>query len=455
MKHTVWRWLAISSVVTAAILTRAETRPQYGGTLRVAMRAAPVSLDPADSAQADSFAQRSMTLLMFETLVRTDDNGHVQACLADTWQEASSRRRWQFHLRKGVKLHDGSALTPEVAAASLRSANPAWRVSAEPDAVVIESTDAELLRELALSRNAIAVRNTDNKPIGSGPFQIVDWQPGKKLTLAANESYWGGRPFLEGIEIEMGRSYHDQLMELQLGRADLVEVAPEQMHRSALDSRAAESSAPVELMALAFTHDAQTPEEKSLRQALALSVDRISIRNVLLQGAGQPAGGLLPNWMSGYEFVFPSEANLAAARQAREQAHAVPSWNLACDSNDPLARLVAERIILNARDAGLSMRLASGSSPDVRLMRIGLPSADPWVALSAVAAATGLTIANERGDSISDLYAAEEAILQTQRVVPLFHLPVSYASAPRLRDWMLRADGTWNVADAWLGNGVQ
>ena len=69
MKLSDWRWLVVSSVLFAAMAAGAETRPQYGGTLHVAMRAAPASLDPTDRSQADSFARRGLTRLMFDTLV--------------------------------------------------------------------------------------------------------------------------------------------------------------------------------------------------------------------------------------------------------------------------------------------------------------------------------------------------------------------------------------------------
>ena len=48
MRHFGWRWLAASSLLIAAIAANGETRPQYGGTLRIEMQAAPASLDPAD-----------------------------------------------------------------------------------------------------------------------------------------------------------------------------------------------------------------------------------------------------------------------------------------------------------------------------------------------------------------------------------------------------------------------
>jgi ABC-type transport system substrate-binding protein len=450
-----WRWLVVSSLLAGALAANAETRPQYGGTVHVAMRAAPMSLDPADSAQPDSFARRSLTMLIFDRLVTTDENGRVQASLAASWQVSPGNQRWQFRVRPGVKFHDGTALTAEIAAASLRAANPSWHVLADGDAVVIEpdGPDPELLAELALARNAIAKRNADGKPSGTGPFHVVDWQPGKKLTLAAEEGCWRGRPFLDGVEIEMGRSFRDQLIALELGRADLVEIAPEQSHRTALDGRRLASSLPIELLALLFTRDVKSEDDKTLRKALALSVERGSIRNVLLQGAGQPAASILPNWMSGYGFVFSADADLPRARHAREQVRAVPTWTVAYDASDPGARLVTERIALNARDAGLSLQPTTAAAADLRLVRIPIASADPWVALADVAALGGMSFAKNKSGSVADLYAAEQSLLATQRLIPLFHLPASYAGAPNLRNWTPRPDGGWSLADSWLGSG--
>lgn len=446
-----WRWLVVSSMLVGALA--AETRPQYGGTLRVAMREALASLDPADSAQPDSFARRNVTILMFDTLVTTDQNGRVQPSLAVSWR-AAGNQRWQFRIRRGVRFHDGTPLTAESAAASLRAANPSWNVSADGDAVTIEhdNSDADLLAELSLPRNAIVKRNPESKPSGTGPFHIMDFQPGKKLTMAAEENCWRGRPYLDGIEIEMGRSYRDQMMALDSGKVDLVEVPAEQVHRASLEGRGLVSSSPVELLALVFTREVKSPEEKLLREALARSIERGSIRSVLLQGAGQPAGGILPNWMSGYGFVFPTDADLPRARHTREQVRAIPTWTVGYDGSDSVARLLAERIALNAKDAGLSLQPTSAAAADLRLVRIPLVSSDPWIALVDAAALTGLPAAKSKRGSVEDLYAAEQSELATQRIIPLFHLPVSYAAASALKNWSPRPDGTWSLADAWLGS---
>jgi peptide/nickel transport system substrate-binding protein len=418
------------------------------------MRAAPSSLDPADSAQPDSFGRRSLTLLIFETLVTNDDNGRVRPGLAESWQALSGQQRWQFRLRRGVRFHDGTLLTPEIAAASLRAANPSWNVLADAESVVIErdTADPELSAELALSRNAIVKRNPEGKLSGTGPFHIADWQPGKKLSLAAEENYWGGRAFLDAVEIEMGRNFRDSLIALELGKADLIEVAPEQSHRVSSDGRRVTNSAAMELVALLFTRDAQSPEEKLLREALALSVDRASMRGVLLQGAGQAAGGILPIWLSGYGFVFPNEADLARARHDREGARAAPTWTIGYDSSDSIARLLVERIALNARDAGLALQPRMGMGADLQLVRIPLAAADPWISLMGVAAAVGLPKPKSAGGSAEDLFLAEQALLATQRLIPLFHLPASYSAATTLKNWSPRPDGSWNLADAWLGS---
>jgi len=449
MRRFVWRLLAISSVCVASL--GADTRPQYGGTLHVSVRETIASLDPADSAQSDSFARRSITGMIFDTLVTRDETGRLQGSLAESWQAAE--HSWRFHLRRNVKFHDGVALTPEIAAASLRAANSAWNVSSDGDSLVIEaeSEGADLLSELALPRNAIARRGSD-KPSGTGPFHVMDWQPGKKLTLAAEENCWRGRPFVDGVEIEMGKGYREQMVSLDSGREDLVEVAAEQAHRASLDGRGLLSSSPMELVALVFTRDAKTPDEKSLREALGWSVERSSMRSVILQGAGEPAGGVLPNWMSGYEFVFATEADLPRARHLREQLRSVPGWTLGYDAADATAKTLAERVALNARDAGMSLQVSSTAPADVRLMRMPLASTDPWIVLQEIGHLVGVNAARGKVDSADELYKTERSLLASRRIIPLFHLPVSYAASKSVRGLSVRGDGTWRVADAWLGS---
>jgi peptide/nickel transport system substrate-binding protein len=451
MRRFVWQSIAASSLLLTALAARGQTRPQYGGTLRVSVHEALNWVDPHDLASIDSLAKRNLIFLIFDTLVTMNESGRAQPALARSWQASRDNQRWRFQLRKDAHFHGGSPLTAEAVAASLQTVNPSWNISADGDSVVIErdKADPEMLAELALPRNAITKTNSDRIPNGTGPFRVVDWQTGKKLTLAANEDYWGGRPFLDAIEVEIGRSFHDQMTALEIGKSDLVEVPPEQARRASLGGREVASSAPIELVALVFSRDAQTPEEKLLRNALSLSIDRESMRNVILQGVGQPAGSLLPNWMSGYGFVFPTKADVAQARRERDQVRTIPVWTLGYDSSNVTARLLAERIALNAKDAGLSLQLKSGASADVRLVQLPLESGDPWVALAELSDINGLSMAKSSG-AVEDLFAAEQALLSTGKIIPLFHLPANYGLAPSLKNCTVRSDGTLDLAGAWL-----
>lgn len=453
MKRFAWQWLAISSMLVAALAARAETRPQYGGTLHVGLSAALSSLDPADAGQDDSFARRSVTGLIFDNLVTSDSSGRIQPFLAESWQATNGNRRWQFRVRRGVKFHDGTPVTAQNVAASLRYANPSWSVGVEGESVILEfeTAKSELPAELGMMRNTIVKRDQNSRLSGTGPFRIVDWQPGKTLALAADDNCWRGRAFLDGIQIAFGRSYRDQMTSLELGKADLVEVAPEQAHRVSPERYQILHSPPMELVALEFTREASSADESALRQALNLSVERGSIYSVLLQGTGAPTASILPTWISGYGFVFSVDANLPKARQMRQQARIAQNWKLGYDSGDPLERLMAERIALNAKDAGLNLQPVAGGD-DLRLVRIPLASSDPRLTLDAVFTRLNLPEPKTRASSVDELYAEEQAPLATARVIPLIQLPATYAATPKLKDWGLRTDGSWDIAGAWLEN---
>src|SRR5580704_2323008 len=151
MKHRGFPLLAAGSLLLA-VVAGAATRPHYGGTLHVCLRAAPASLDPD---KANFAGARTLFGLMFDTLVTLDDQGRPQPAIATAWQAESGNQRWQFSLRHGITFPDGSPLTSDVAATSLRAANPSWKVFATGDAVMIErdSPAPDLPAELALPGN--------------------------------------------------------------------------------------------------------------------------------------------------------------------------------------------------------------------------------------------------------------------------------------------------------------
>jgi len=420
--------------------------------LHVALRGAPISLDPADPRQPDSITSRNLTQLLFDTLVTLDDQGKPQPSLAASWQSEPSHQRWQFYLRHGVTFPDGSALTADVVAASLRTANPTWKVFPSADAVVVErdAPAPDLPVEVALPRNGVAKRD-GGKLAGTGPFTVAQWIPGSKLVLTARDDYWAGRAYLDAIDIDLGQNPRAQMIALDLGKTQLVDVAAEQIRHVAAEGRRVTLSAPVELMALVYRREPKSPEEGRLRKALALSIDRGLINSVVLQGGGEPSGGLLPNWMTGYGYVFPVSMDAAAAREERTNIRQEAPWTLAYEGADPVARVIAERIALSAHDTSLAVQPTTASAADIRLVRVPLTSLDARVALGDLATAFDLPRPKFSSTSVDDLYAAESALLQSQRVIPLFHLRTAFGVHATVKNWSQTQEGSWRLPEVWLG----
>lgn len=450
------RLLAASSFLALLLISAAwaQTRPRYGGTLRVEMRAAPPSLDPAAPATSDDAGFAQVAPLVYDTLVRLDASGRPIPSLASSWQQ-ENEHRWRFTLRAVVHFSDGSALTPAAVVQSLHEVNPEWNLRAIGDAVVIESEQPlpDFPAVLALPRNSIVLR-ADSKLFGTGPFRVNDFQPGRRLTLAALEDGWHERPFVDAIDVQFNRGARDQAMDLELNRADIVEVAPDQLARLNQSGRRVFTSDPVDLLALRFSHS--NLRDGRVREAIALTVDRDSIYNVLLQRHGESAAGLLPNWITGYSFLFATTPQVARARQLRAETKQTAALTLVYDAADPLARFVAERVALNANDAGITLKTLPSTQnvtvPDIEVVRVRLPSTDPGVAMNQIAdiRRLALPMPDAMPAAFADLYQVSRTALQEYWAVPIAYLPATGALSPRVRNWTRTRDGSWQLENVWL-----
>jgi peptide/nickel transport system substrate-binding protein len=280
-------------------------------------------------------------------------------------------------------------------------------------------------------------------------FNIARWEAGRRAVYDANENPPGGRPFLDSIDIQMGKTLRDQSIDLELGRADIVELGPGELLRQSAGRRVW-SSSPVRVIALLFN---RRIDDIRIREALALAVDRSAIHSVLMQRQGEVSAALLPQWISGYAFLFPTASD---AGRARALLAGVPPGQrtLSLGVEDAAARPIAERIALNARYVGLAVSVfPQGANADVRLVEVRVVSADPARALASLAAALGLATP-PHADSVEALEAAERALLGGFRVVPLIHLPDVYGVSPRVKGGPgITPLGEWRFENLWIEGG--
>jgi peptide/nickel transport system substrate-binding protein len=294
---------------------------------------------------------------------------------------------------------------------------------------------------------------------GSGPFHVSAWDPGKHVTLAANDDDPGGSPFVDSIEIQMGRSARDRLLDLEVGAADLAEIPAQQARQAVVGGVRISASRSDRLLALVFLAGRSSTQDQRLRQALSEAIDRATIVNFILQKEGMPAGGLLPQWSSGTAYLFPTVADPVAAKALLAQIGAAPAFVLGYDFGDSFEQSVAERIAVDARAAGLMVTVQpsnAGGLPDARLVRLSMPSPEPQRSLQSFLATlvpmAGLdTVQLPASASTEQIYAAERGVIDTYRVVPLVWYPHVFGLSTRVMDWRAPDPGeSWPLADVWL-----
>src|SRR5215468_12491836 len=110
MRYIALRWpAAIRNLFFAALWcvvaweAQSAARPQYGGVLRVELRAAAVNLNPAKwkSGSPDFASNERLAELLFDRLVVLDNYGRFQPQLATEWSHDAGAKKWRFTLRQG------------------------------------------------------------------------------------------------------------------------------------------------------------------------------------------------------------------------------------------------------------------------------------------------------------------------------------------------------------------
>jgi peptide/nickel transport system substrate-binding protein len=447
-RWTVLRRFAISFLlVSVGFCAWGRTRPRYGGTLRVEIAGGAWE-------RPDGLARR----LVYDGLTQLDGSGALRPALALTWESDNNSHHWQFRLRPGVRFHDGSLLTPAAVVASLTAScavDCPWSAVKAAGPLVVFTGDSPMPNlpallagdQFLITLTATADGKTPVNATGTGPFQVTGFNNGV-LALTANESCWQGRPFVDAIEIRVHRTVREQWLDLSVGRADVVEVPAEEL-RQAQQQRLTVLISPLVTLLVLQVSDAGALANIKLRGATAAAIDRSALYNVIFQKQGEVTASLLPQRLTGYSFLFPTERDLNKAHELRGGLTTGP-LTLSTEG-DGAMQLAAQRIALNLHEAGFNVQMASAGTQhaDLILRKLPLSGADPGAALEQMVRSAG-EATSVAAETPAALFKAEQAFLAEKKLIPLLDIPKAYASGPRVRDLHLRLDGALDLADVSL-----
>jgi MarR-like DNA-binding transcriptional regulator SgrR of sgrS sRNA len=468
MRHPIFTSLALASLLLTVDVSGA--RPRYGGTLRIAAEGTLRTLDPGvrPTVAADALLADRVLPLVFETLINVDPDGGLDAGVAETW-ERDAGSRWRIRLRSGVVRHDGTAVDAGSVVAILRATFPNWEISAAAGAILIDATGgpADVPWALTERASALAWRLPTGDWIGTGPFRVGRLEP-TRLALDAFERHWQGRPFVDQVQVTMGRDGAARRADVDAGRTDMTWIAPGDARRFVQRGLRVVGSRPNSLLALVFEPERAINADERVRLGLAEAFDREAIARALLQGHAEPAYALLPDWVSGYHHtllnrrsaLIPSRAEIMKLPLERR------TLVLRVNATDGLAQTIAQRLVVDADAAGFRMTVqvptaALAPRADLRLVRIPIGATSPERALGGVMMALGtrtLALTTRTlpapGAPLEEVVSVESSLLDRQVVVPLVHVRELSVLGDRVAADVaaVTATGVWKVADMWLND---
>ncbi|MGB8260051.1 MAG: ABC transporter substrate-binding protein [Terracidiphilus sp.] len=309
------RRFGLAVLALAAVLPFAgcRTSPRDPRTVVFLIESSPANLDPRIGTDAQS---EHIEELLFDGLVQHDASFNFRPALAESW-ELPNPRTVVFHLRAGVRFHDGRTMTARDVAWTINSIKTGAVTSPKSAAYAAVQTveardehtavfhlnrpDNFLLTNLSTGAMGIVPEGSGKEfwrhPVGTGAFRFVSEQIDQEVVVERDPASWHAPPAIERVRFRVVPDAITMSLELEKGTAD---VAVNALPMDALPALASHPNLRVEdgpgtqIQYLAFNVADPQLRDRRVRQAIACAIDRKTIVQTLLGGHARPAASLLP-----------------------------------------------------------------------------------------------------------------------------------------------------------------
>jgi ABC-type transport system substrate-binding protein len=362
----------------------------------------PRSLDPALS--TDVPTGRAVSYV-FDGLTRFTPDARVEAGLAERWDVSSDGLTYTFHLRQGVKFHNGAPFTARnVVRTFHRALDPATKGGrAEPLAPIKGSADfaagraksvsgltapddftvvitlseplASFPKLLAMPVASIVPDSTPvdfgQHPVGTGPWTFVEWKHDDYLKFARNPTYWGGAPATDTLIARIIPEPSTAVAEFESGNVDVLVIPQGETAawEQTDEKKAMLQSAPALILYYVALNTTRGPlKDGRVRQAINYAVDSKTILDQLMGGRGFLARGVVSPILDGGDstrgrYAYdPAKAKQLLAAAGHQNGIDVELWH---SQDATIARLSqAVQGYLNA--AGIRTKLVQRDASSAR-----------------------------------------------------------------------------------------
>jgi peptide/nickel transport system substrate-binding protein len=335
--------------------------------------------------------------LIFDGLVKKDDHYELRPWLAKSWEQPDALT-WVFHLRDGVRFHDGRPLEAEDVAYTIKSMIDGSLVTAKggsfaavervevPDRLTVvvrlKRPDAGLLFNMSDGLFGVVPRGSGKDfglhPVGSGPFRFVSTVQDKEVIVERNHDYWAGMPAVnpgtqrvERVRFEVVPDAITSALELKKGSADAASnvVTLDMVHTlESSPNLKVESGAGSAVVYVTFNVTDPLLKDKRVRQAIACAIDRQAIVNAIWRGQARLASTLLPpgHWAAATDEQLPQYPHdVMRAERLLDEAGLRPGRDgvrlrlTIKTSTDETTRLMAAVLQQQLRAAGIRLEIRS------------------------------------------------------------------------------------------------
>lgn len=365
-----------------------SSSPHSGGVYRTPLLNSPITLDPA---KVEDNYGISVVRQLFDGLVRFTPDLLIVPALAENWQIEENGKTYHFFLRQNARFHNGRPMTSQDVLFSLsrlirtipppsilphllkiagaqeyrdNKVNEVRGIEAINDyefLIRLEESYAPFLAALGMHQASIVPREDVNRmgdlfglnPIGSGPFQLTEWDENKTICLQRFPDYYADPAFLDEIRyiIYPGGQIEEVFKDFREYKLEDMPVYGK-IREQLLSKKDIQWFHRPSLSLLFYGINCRDPflQHPGVRRALSMSIDRQNLNQSVYNHQYEPAGSILPPGMPGYN---PQDqgvvCDIAEAKRYLDQAlqegiPIPPSIEVVSSVQSPIAKAELEFI---------------------------------------------------------------------------------------------------------------